>query len=459
MVFSSILFIYYFLAILLVTYFLVPKKFKNSVLLIFSLLFYFYGEKTYIILLISSCLVNYVLGRQISAKNGKLFLIVGLIFNVGLLLFFKYTNFFITNFNSIFNLNISTLNIVLPLGISFFTFQNISYLVDVYRKDVVPQKNFLTYSTYITFFPQLVAGPIVRYKDINDELHNRLENYDIFASGVIRFITGLGKKVIIANTLGSMTVVMLAINEKTVIIYWLIAIMYTMQIYFDFSGYSDMAIGLGKMFGFNFKENFNYPLIAYSITDFWRRWHISLSSFFRDYIYIPLGGNRGTFIKTLRNIFIVWLLTGFWHGASWNFIIWGLYFFIFLMIEKLFLLKYLQNNLWSHLYTVLVIIISFVIFNTTNISDIVIFLKGMLGIGIPFSNFLSLYYFQNAIIIMIIGIVGLTPVMNRLMEKLKKGKYKKFFNVLEIIYYVLIFVITTAYLVSNSFNPFIYFRF
>lgn len=462
MVFSSITFIYYFLPILLVIYYLVPRKYRNIILLVFSLLFYYYGEKNYIFLLFISCFINYICGLLINKyesdkRKNNLFLVLGLIFNIGLLFYFKYTNFFIDNFNNIFNLNIKFLNIVLPLGISFFTFQNISYLADIKMKKVLPQKNFLWYFTYIAFFPQLVAGPIVRYSDINRELANRKEDYGLFKNGVIRFIIGLGKKVLIANLLFGIIDSLLLV-DNTFLGNWLIALLYTLQIYFDFSGYSDMAIGLGKMFGFNFLENFNYPLIATSITDFWRRWHMSLSSFFRDYIYIPLGGNRKGFIKQLRNIFIVWALTGFWHGASWNFIIWGLYFFVLLIIEKLFLLKYLKKNIISFLYTFILVVISFVIFNITDLNELIIFLKGMFGINVSFISNEFIYYFKNCFLIVIIALIGMSPFVKNKVLVLKE-KYPKVFNILEIVFLLVVLLLVTSSLISNSFNPFIYFRF
>ena len=329
MLFSSISFIYYFLPILLIVYFLVKNKYKNFVLLLFSLIFYFLGEPKYIIVLILSCIINYYLGKLIEKTNKKIYLILALIYNIGQLLIFKYTDFFILNINNIFNLKLNYLYIVMPIGISFFTFQTLSYVIDIYKKEEQSAKSLLDFMTYVSLFPQLIAGPIVRYKDVSLELINRKTTYESFSNGIKRFVIGLSKKVLLANVLGEF------INELTTITVfssWLKPILYTMQIYFDFSGYSDMAIGLGLIFGFHFLENFNYPLIANSITDFWRRWHISLSSFFKDYIYIPLGGNRVNKLKWLRNIFIVWFLTGFWHGASWNFIIWGLYFEIILVI-------------------------------------------------------------------------------------------------------------------------------
>lgn len=458
MVFSSISFLFFFLPLIILLYFIVPKKFRNSILLIFSLIFYFFGEKWYVLLLLLSCLINYICGLLIAKLKNKRFLIIGLIFNIGLLIYYKYTNFFIDNFNSLFNISINNLKIILPLGISFFTFQNLSYLIDVYRGSVEEQRNFFTYATYIVLFPQLVAGPIVRYKDVVKELNERECSYSLFSSGVTRFVIGLGKKVLIADSLYNMCDVLMK-SQMSVLSYWLVAIGFTFQIYYDFSGYSDMAIGLGRMFGFNFKENFNYPLISKSITEFWRRWHMSLSSFFRDYVYIPLGGNRGNFIKTLRNIFIVWFLTGMWHGASWNFVFWGLYFFVFLMIEKLFLKKYLKNGFFSRFYTIVVILISFVIFNITDVSNLFGLLKGMFGIGVPLINFESSYYIRVYFMILLISVLGMGPYLKDRINKMKGGKYIKMVNTLEVAWFLIIFILSVSVTLSSSFNPFIYFRF
>lgn len=459
MVFSSIVFIYYFLPMLLIAYYVFPRKSRNIILLIFSLLFYFYEEKNAI--LIVSCIVNYFLGIVIGKDKSKFYLTLGTIGNIAVLVFYKYSNFFIENINSITNANIPYLQIVLPLGISFFTFQNISYLIDVYRGEVEPQKNILKYGTYITLFPQLIAGPIVRYKDVDKELSNRKESFNDFANGVNRFVIGLAKKVLIANTIGKMCVILNQMASKTVLSHILEALGYTIQIYFDFSGYSDMAIGLALLFGFHFKENFNYPLIAASITDFWRRWHISLSSFFRDYVYIPLGGNRVSKIKWIRNILVVWILTGFWHGASWNFILWGLYFFIFLLLEKLFLSKYLKKGVIAHIYTLIIVIISFVIFNMPDLSSIKEYLKSMLGLnGLQFINKETIYYLKNYITIIIISCIAATPVIKNVLAKAQNNKaLGKTVNILQPVCILGILVICTASLLSNSFNPFIYFRF
>ena len=341
MLFSSITFLYYFLVVLLLVYFFSPKKYRNFILLVFSLLFYFLGEPKYIVILILSGVLNYFFGNMVLLKHKKFFLVVACIYNIGLLLFFKYTDFFITNINSLLGSNISLLYIVMPIGISFFTFQALSYVIDIYNGKSKPANSLIDFMTYLSLFPQLVAGPIVRYNDVFKELVSREVNYDNFSYGVSRFIIGLSKKVLLANVLGEFVGNLVDVNFLSS---WLKPILFTLQIYFDFSGYSDMAIGLGKMFGFSFLENFNYPLISSSITDFWRRWHISLSSWFRDYVYIPLGGNRVSKFKWIRNIMIVWFLTGFWHGASWNFIIWGMYFGFILLIEKLYIGKYLKKT-------------------------------------------------------------------------------------------------------------------
>ena len=459
MVFSSITFLYYFLPFLLICYYIVPKKYRNIALLIFSLMFYFYGEKN--IILVLSCILNYFIGTMLNNTHKKWYLIIGIIFNVLLLAYYKYSNFFIENVNNLFNIDLKYLNVILPLGISFFTFQNISYLVDVYKGEVAAQKNIFQYATYIALFPQLIAGPIVRYKDINEELENRKENFSDFSAGIVRFIIGLSKKVLIANTIGSMCTTLNGLAEKTVLSHILEAIGYTFQLYFDFSGYSDMAIGLGLLFGFHFKENFNYPLIASSITDFWRRWHISLSSFFRDYIYIPLGGNRTTTLKWIRNICVVWLLTGLWHGASWNFVLWGLYFLVFLVIEKLFLKKFLKNGIFSHLYTLIIVIFSFVIFNMPNLASIGDFFRSILGFNnLSFSNMLSLYYLKNYMVILVIASICSTPLFKILSEKLQNKKFfKTIINVASPICYIGLALLCSANLLSNSFNPFIYFRF
>jgi len=459
MLFSSITFIYYFLPILLIIYFLVPKQTKNITLLIFSLLFYFLTEPKYIIILIISCILNYILGNLISKnKKPKLYLILALIYNIGVLLYFKYTDFFIININNILNINISLLHIIMPIGISFFTFQALGYIIDIYNKKHKPSKSLIDFMTYISLFPQLIAGPIVRYKDIETELKNRNTTYSKFSEGIKRFIIGLSKKVLLANVLGEFSNLSL---EETILNSWLRPISYTLQIYFDFSGYSDMAIGLGLMFGFTFKENFNYPLIANSITDFWRRWHISLSSWFKDYVYIPLGGNKTSKIKWIRNIFIVWILTGFWHGASWNFIIWGLYFGVILVIEKLILNKILdKTKILKYIYTTILIVISFLIFNTESIPHIIHNLKNMFLLNkIPLIKKETIYYLKSYLILFITAIIAATPLFKKILERLKRTKLKIIINILEPVILIILLTLCTAFLIDDSFNPFLYFRF
>jgi len=459
MIFSSISFIYYFLPILLLFYFIFPNKHRNIILLIFSLLFYFLGEPKYIIILLLSCIINYLLSKQIEKnKYSKIYLIIALIYNIGQLLIFKYTDFFIDNINNILNINIPYMNIIMPIGISFFTFQIVGYIVDVYNKKHKSAKNIINFMTYVCLFPQLVAGPIVRYIDVEEELEKRENNFDKFSEGIKRFIIGLSKKVLIANVLGEFTK---SLVTETIISSWLKPISYTLQIYFDFSGYSDMAIGLGLMFGFKFLENFNYPLIASSITDFWRRWHMSLSSWFKDYVYIPLGGNRVGKLKWIRNLFIVWFLTGFWHGASWNFIIWGLYFGIILVIEKKFILKYIEKTkIFKYIYTLFIVVISFLIFNSNNVNDIIINLKNMFGINnLSVLNQETIYFLRNNLVLLCTSIISSTPLIKLTVSKLKKTKIKIIIDIIEPLTYMLLLIISTAFLIDESFNPFLYFRF
>ena len=452
MLFTSISFLYYFLPIILIIYFLVPNKFKNIILLIFSLIFYLYGEPKYILLMLFEILIAYIGGILIEKDKSKLTII--LLIPIILLLFFKYTNFFITNINNIFNLKINLLNISLPIGISFYTFQIISYLIDVYRGTVKSQKNFILLATYVSLFPQLIAGPIVRYETIEHELTSRKHSFELFALGTRRFIIGLSKKILIANVLGEIV----KINPSSTIFYWINAISFMLQIYFDFSAYSDMAIGLGKIFGFNFLENFNYPYISKTITDFWRRWHISLGSWFRDYIYIPLGGNRK---KQMRNILIVWFLTGFWHGASWNFIVWGLLFGIVLIIEKLFLKKHLEKlHFINHIYVLFIVMISFIIFNTNSLPDAYNRIIGLFGFNKIFIDSFTIYYIKNYIFVLLIALIGSTPLIKNSFEKLKKIKFFNIlFNILEPIFILILLILCTSYLIDNSYNPFLYFRF
>lgn len=462
MVFTSISFIYYFLPLLLICYFVVPKKYRNIILLMFSVLFYFYGEPKYILLMLIEVLISYVVGLLIDKYKNKNILIIGIFIHVLLFGIFKYFNFVIINVNNLFHSNLNLLNVVLPIGISFYTFQIISYEIDVYNKKVNVQSNILNYFLYVFLFPQLIAGPIVRYQDVNNEIDNRNVTFEMFARGVRRFIIGLSKKVIIANNLGELCNIYLNLGDKSVLFTWIFAISYMLQIYFDFSGYSDIAIGLGKMLGFNFPENFNYPYMAKSITDFWRRWHMTLSSWFRDYVYIPLGGNKKGVLKQIRNILIVWSLTGLWHGASWNFIVWGLYFGILLILEKFILKKYFNNvpKFIKGIYTLFLVMISFVIFQGDNLSSAFNIIKGLFGLnGELFINNVTLYYLRGYVLFIVLGVIGSTNYVKNLVIKISNGKGKKIINILEPIYLLILLIIVTMYLIDSSYNPFLYFRF
>ena len=463
MLFTSINFLYYFLPIVLVLYFIVPKKAKNFVLFIASMTFYFYGEPKYILLMLAEIVVAYIGAIIIDKHKNKGTLAIVLAIHVGLLVFFKYTDFIINNINNIFNSKIQLLQLALPIGISFYTFQIISYEVDVFRGTVKAQKNLINLATYVSLFPQLIAGPIVRYETIEDELSNRKHSFENFAYGTRRFTIGLAKKVLIANMLGEICNKFTMADEKTVVLYWLFAISYMLQIYFDFSAYSDMAIGLGRIFGFHFLENFNYPYISKSITEFWRRWHISLGSWFRDYVYIPLGGSKEGKIKLVRNLLIVWLLTGIWHGASWNFVVWGLMFGVLLIIEKLWLGKYIEKlpKIFRSLYVLFIVMISFIIFNANTMKEAFANIAGLFGANsIGMIDDYTWYYLKSYLVTLIIAIIGATPLMKNIAEKLKKNTVmSKIINVLEPIAMVGILIIVTSYLVDNSYNPFLYFRF
>ena len=463
MLFTSISFLYYFLPLVLIVYFIVPKKYKNLVLLLFSLLFYFYGEPKYILLMLFEILVAFIGAILIDKYKDKSILILTLFIHIILLVIFKYTDFFISNINNIFNTNFKLLNIALPIGISFYTFQIISYVIDVHRGKVKVQKSFLKLATYVSLFPQLIAGPIVRYEVIEDELDNRKHSFENFALGTRRFIIGLAKKVLIANMLGELCTKFDLADERSVVFYWIFAISYMLQIYFDFSAYSDMAIGLGRIFGFHFLENFDYPYISKSITEFWRKWHISLGSWFRDYVYIPLGGNRVNKIKFLRNILIVWLLTGFWHGASWNFIIWGLLFGILLIFEKLYLNKILDKlpNFIKRIYVLFIVMISFIIFNANTMNTAWHNIIGLFGFNKEvFINTYTIYYLKSYLLVIIIAIIASTPIPKNIINKLNKNKnLNKIINLLEPIFIIILLLITTSYLIDNSYNPFLYFRF
>lgn len=463
MVFASITFLYYFLPIFLILYFIFPKKYKNIVLLIFSFIFYFYGEPKYILLMLIEVFFSYFMTLSLEKNKNKSLLGIIISFHIFLLCVFKYFNFIITNINSIFGGNISLLNIVLPIGISFYTFQIISYEVDVYRGKVKASKSLIDYMTYVFLFPQLIAGPIVRYETISKELKSRKVTLEDFSYGVNRFIIGLFKKVVIANNIGELCNILNNSSEVSVLLYWVLGISYMLQIYFDFSGYSDIAIGIGRMIGFKFPENFNYPYIANSVTDFWRRWHMTLSSWFRDYVYIPLGGNRVSILKHIRNILVVWMLTGLWHGASWNFIIWGIYFGVILIIEKYCLNKVLEKlpRVIRNIYAMFIVMISFIIFSSDDISSALVAIKGLFSFSsLKFSNDFIIYYIRSYGVILIGGLVLCTPLIKNVINKLRENKILNYIiNIFEVIILVLVLVVITSMLIDSSYNPFLYFRF
>lgn len=462
MLFSSVTFLYYFLPIVLILYIVTPKKMKNFLLFLASLVFYAWGEPKYVLLMLLSVGIGYLAGILMEKLPKKPVMIIAVSFCLIFLVYFKYTNFFISNINALLKAELPVLNVVMPIGISFYTFQIISYILDVYYGKVKIQKNVLHLATYIAMFPQLIAGPIVRYSDINEQLGNRSYSVEKIADGIRRFILGLAKKVLVANQLGELCQIFQNSTEKTVAFYWLYALAAALHIYFDFSGYSDMAIGLGKLLGFSFTENFNYPFMSKSITEFWRRWHISLGSWFRDYVYIPLGGNRCGIKRQILNIIVVWFLTGFWHGAQWNFILWGVYFAVLLVVEKIWLYKKLEKSkVLSHIYTVFLILVSFVIFNVNSLGEIGIYLKNMFflgdnrAVGTEF-----LYYLKSYVWILIIGIIGATNLPKKVYEKCRKITATDVcLVVLEPLVLVALLLLCTAYLVDGSFNPFLYFRF
>lgn len=469
MLFSSTTFIFMFLTLLLILYFPIKNiKYRNIILLIFSLIFYSWGEPKYIFLMLLTVLIAYMFGLLIDKyrkdkKKSKLFLVISVILILLNLFIFKYLDFSIGIINSIFKTNIGLTKLVLPIGISFYTFQILSYVIDLYWGKVGVQKNYFRLLLYVSFFPQLIAGPIVRYETVEKEISDRKTTLDGFISGFKRFIWGLAKKVIVANNVAIFCdYVYNNYSSYGSNILWVAAVCYTLQIYFDFSGYSDMAIGLGKMFGFNFLENFNYPYIATSITDFWRRWHISLSTFFRDYVYIPLGGNRVSKIKFIRNIFIVWLLTGIWHGASYNFILWGLYYAILLLIEKMVTGKYIEKlpKVLKILYSLFFITLGWVIFRVENINDLILVIKKMFSFNN--TSFVTLFN-NNAMLIstvpyIILGIFLSLPIDKWFKEKVDKSN-SVILTLIEDLILGVLFGISIMFLVSNSYNPFIYFRF
>ncbi len=461
MVFSSLVFLFAYFPITLFIMKIAPIKYRNFILLIVSLFFYGWSEPKYIILMIISCIVNYYFGHLITIKknDAKKILVLLVIFNLGLLGFFKYYDFFVGIINSLGINILKPLNIPLPVGISFYTFQAMSYPIDIYRNQADEQKSLVNFMCYVTCFPQLIAGPIVRYKDIAKQLESRIESADQFYEGIIRFVNGLAKKVLLANNAGILWEAISATSQDqmSTALAWLGIIAYAFQIYFDFSGYSDMAIGLGKMFGFDFLENFNYPYIASSITDFWRRWHISLSTWFKDYVYIPLGGSRHGMLMTCRNLLIVWILTGFWHGANWNFVLWGLFYGLILIFEKVIGLKLLKKcpSFIRHGYALFFILIGWVLFAFTDISSIIEYLKIMFGHQV-LVNDLFMYYLRNNIFLLIVCTLASTPIIYTSLNPLKHNRN---LEMLAPVWIIVIMLLCVAFICDATYNPFLYFRF
>ena len=464
MLFSSITFLFAFLPIVFIGYFLLPMKAKNIWLLISSLFFYFYGEPKYLILMISVIFLSYIFGlitEKASGTKRKIILAISVISILAALLFFKYTDFFISSINGIFGSDFELLKIALPIGISFFTFQAISYNIDVYR-GTPAQKNPLNLALYISLFPQLVAGPIVRYSDVERDLRTRKHSLEDFSYGTRRFVIGLAKKILLANSLGSLCETFRDTDEKSTLFFWIYAVAYALQVYFDFSGYSDMAIGLGSMFGFKFPENFRHPYISSSVTEFWRRWHISLGSWFRDYVYIPMGGNRVKKPRFFLNILTVWFLTGFWHGADWTFIIWGLYFAALLLIEKSIPAKIKEKapSVIGHIYLIFAVLVGFVIFNANGVSGMLADLKGMFTPAYPLCTDITLYHLKSYALLFVFAIIGATPAVKIAAEKFSSTKIgAKVTAIAEPFFIVAVMVAVTAYLIDGSYNPFLYFRF
>lgn len=462
MVFSSILFLFRFMPAAFAIYYLVPRRFKNFTLLVLSLIFYSWGEAKYFPIMIASIVVDYTASGLIeSHRDNKLIcrlgLIYSMVFNLGMLGFFKYTNFFVGNLNALFGLSLPTISFVLPLGISFYTFQTMSYTIDVYLGKVKAERNFIDFGAFVVLFPQLIAGPIVRYTDINRELKERQINLPQIQDGIKLFILGLGSKVLIANNVGALWTEIEAIGAGegflsiSTPLAWMAVFAYSLQIYFDFSGYSLMAIGLGKMLGFEFPKNFDFPYISRSFGEFWRRWHMTLGSWFREYLYIPLGGNRVSRPRLYFNLFVVWAATGFWHGASWNFVFWGLFFFVFLVIERMGFRQFLdRHRIFSHVYVIFFLLLSWALFAVTDL--------GMLGdlftrMFVPVGGVDWIYYLRNYIVVFILGTVLSTPALKGLYLRLEKN------NVFCLIFFGAIFLASTAYLVDATYNPFLYFRF
>lgn len=462
MVFSSILFLFVYLPVVLAVYYVVPARYRNLWLFIVNLIFYGWGEPVYILLMVFSIVLNYAAGLLVAkyrCKNdakARLYLSINTVLNLALLVFFKYFDLFAATLSHVPGVSIPALGLTLPIGISFYTFQTMSYPIDVYRGDTEEQKNFIRFGTFVALFPQLIAGPIVRYKDVASQLGARPLSSEQFSSGVQRFAVGLGKKVLIANNIGALWDVYAASPELSCAGAWLGAIAFSLQLYFDFSGYSDMAIGLGRMLGFEFLENFNYPYISKSVTEFWRRWHMSLGTWFRDYLYIPLGGNRRGLPRQIFNILVVWALTGLWHGANWTFLLWGLYYAVFLIIEKVFLLKKLEKvPVVAHFYALLVAVVGWMLFQLNSVGEVVRYWGAMFGAGSAAFTATDVFYARSYAVILLVAAVAATPLPKTLFQRIPK----KVQNVLTPILTALCLVISTAYLVDATYNPFLYFRF
>ena len=466
MLFSSITFLYYFLPVVLFFYFLVPASWKNVVLLLASLFFYGWGEPVFLIWMLAAVCFTFFAGILIEkfqgSKKGKFIFLCSVSANVLYLGIFKYSDFILENVNRFVGISLPLLHLTLPIGISFYTFQLLSYLIDVYRKDGKAKRNLFSFALYIVMFPQLIAGPIVRYSQVEQQLEHRENHITNIGKGMSRFVIGLAKKVLLANSLGELCEIVKSSSDLSVLFLWLYAVSLCLQIYFDFSGYSDMAIGLGTMFGFSFPENFNYPYLGTSITDFWRRWHISLGSWFRDYVYIPLGGNRVRAWRFCVNLFIVWFLTGIWHGAEWNFILWGLYFGFLLWNEKAWLGRFLEKTkVTKHLYVLFFVLIGFVLFDNTNLSQILYWLTGMFGgQNLPVISQECIYYGRSYGILLVVSCVAATPFGKTIGEFIQNTwEDSVLVEILESIFLTALLLLITAYLVDGSYNPFLYFRF
>lgn len=473
MIFSSIPFLYYFLPMVLLLYYIVPKRCKNGALLLSSLVFYAWGEPKAVIVMIVSIMTSYLCGiligfyKRKESRWSRVFFILGAGISLSFLLYFKYMGFFISNISAVTGISMPIAKVALPVGISFYTFQLVSYLADVYRGTVSEQKNLIDLAAYVVMFPQLIAGPIVRYTDIALQLKQRSHSFEQMAQGIQRFVIGMSKKVLIADALGKLCSYFQDSSDLSVLYIWLYGIAFMLQIYFDFSGYSDMAIGLGKMFGFTFMENFDYPYISRSITEFWRRWHISLGSWFRDYVYIPLGGNRASKKRWLFNILVVWMLTGFWHGAAWNFILWGLYFAVLLLIEKTWLHTFLEKHkIIAHIYVLLLVLFGFVMFNAPSVAVGLTQIGNMFGYNLPLISAESCYYLKSYGVVLILAMIGATPLPKRVYEILKRNVQSvkrpmcaAILSYVEMLVCIGLLLLMTAYFVDGSFSPFLYFRF